>query len=286
MDHDNKKLKGIIIHPWNTKRIYKVHHERKISIENFPRKIISDFKIELTCLEQPEGDPVWQIDKTNLSIASIDEKNMALGLLKQLEEFTYPISVIVDSCGNLIKISNHKNWVENWRLKAKQLAIEEYDIDGDIEIFQKFYETLHDEKKFIENKNKEAFWKLLFLNFKIAVPLDAEYGSKEFVVWDLLQLETKKITGISKGSLSGPDFIQQFRAGEYLGKEIIETATAVYGLKPVYDMYSPRIEVKIDIITDNTSRRLKSKTAFVELVIEDQFSYSEEISIILSDETA
>ena len=166
------------------------------------------------------------------------------------------------------------------------MAQEEYDVDGNVEIFQQFYEILLNEQKFLDNKNKESFWKLLFLNFRIAVPLDEAFSSKESFLWDLMQLGTANIKGKATGIVFERKFIQQYRAKELLPKDSIEKATDVYRLKPVKDIYSPTIDFTVDIITEEGSRKLISKKAVLDLVIEDQLNYKEEINIIFSDEIA
>lgn len=284
MNHDTKKLKGIIIHPWNTKRIYKISHIRKIVIDNYPRSIESDFKIEIRCIEYNNDNKVWEVNKTNPVIKNIDEKDNSLRLLKTLESFTYPIQVKVDACGNFIELVDHKKWVENWRIKAKTLAQEEYDVNGNLDIFQQFFEIIRNEQKFLENKNKETFWKLLFLNFKIAVPVDADFAGKEMVTWDLMQLGAKHLKGSATGNIEGKNFIQHFRSRELLGKETIEDAVALYNLKTVYDLYSPTIQLDIHTVIDDASRMLISKNAVLDLIIEDQLKYKEEINIVFNDE--
>lgn len=284
MNHNTKKLKGIIIHPWVTKRIYNVNHLRTIVIDNYPRTIESDFRIELRCIENNNGSRVWEINKTNPVIKNIDKKDNSLQLLKTLEGFTYPIQVRVDGCGNFIELIDHEQWVENWRVKAKKLAQEEYDTDGNVDIFQQFFEIIRNEKKFLENKNRESFWKLLFLNFKIAVPIDANFTGKESVNWDLIQLGSKLMKGLTNGFVEGRNFVQHFKSRELLGKDSVEHAVRSYNLKPVYDVYAPTVQLDIDTITDDATRMLISKKAVLNLVIEDQLKYKEEISIIFNDE--
>lgn len=286
MNHDTKKLKGIIIHSWSTKRIYNVNHLRKIVIDRYPRVIESDFTIELGCIEDNEQYKVWEINKTSPVIKNVDDKDKSLQLLRALEEFTYPIKVKVDGCGNFLELYNHAEWVENWRIKAKKLAQEEYDVDGNVEIFQQFYEILLDQQKFLDNKNRESFWKLLFLNFRIAVPLDEAFSSKESFSWDLLQLGTAHIKGKVAGIVSERKFVQQYSAKELLAKDMIQKATDTYKLKPVEDIYSPTIDFKVDIITEEGTRKLISKKAVLDLVIEDKLNYKEEINIIFNDEIA
>lgn len=286
MNHDTKKLKGIIIHPWSTKRIYNVNHIRKIVIDRYPRTIESDFTIEMRCIEDNDSSRVWQVIKTSPVIKNIDEKDRSLQLLKTLEQFTYPLNVRVDSCGNFIELVNHSEWVETWRVKAKKLAQEEYDTDGNTDIFQQFYEILLNEQKFLDNKNREPFWKLLFLNFKIAVPLDAQFDNKESFTWDLMQLGTKHLKGKVSGFVADWKFVQHFKCKELLDKEIIEKAVDIYGLKPVHDMYAPLIEFEIDTVTEEETRKLISKKAVLDLIIEDQLNYKEEISIVFNNEIA
>lgn len=286
MNHDIKKLKGIIIHPWNTKRIYSVKHIRTIVIEKYPRTIESDFTIELKYVDDKEDSRIWEINKTEPVIKNIDEKDKSLQLLKTLEAFTYPMKIKVDVCGNFIELVDHSDWVEGWRVKAKKLAREQYDVDGNLDMFQQFYEIIRDSQKFLENKSRESFWKLLFLNFKIAVPLDAGYAGKESFFWDLMQLGKKQLKGKATGYVSDNKFIQHFKCKELLDKEIIKRAIDIYGLKPVYDMYAPSINFTIDTITEEGSRKLISKKAVLNLMIEDQLNYKEEISIVFNNEIA
>lgn len=287
MDYnEDKKLKKIIIHPWSGTRIYGVRHVRKIVVNKFPRKIESEFLIEIKCKEQEGENTLWEINKTSPTINETNENDKSLALLKSLEDFTYPITVETDSSGNFISLKDHKEWTEEWRTKAKNLAIEEYDVNGNLDLFQKFYEIILDEEKFLDNKNREGFWRLLFLNFKIAIPLDPNYSHKQSFHWNLMHLGSKHIKGKSAGYLLGNDFILSFKSKDFVDKEIVAKAIKVYGLKQPYDIFSPTIDFEINAKIEDQSRKLLSKTAFLELSIEEQFNYKEEISIIFINEIA
>lgn len=158
-------------------------------------------------------------------------------------------------------MENHKEWTEDWRAKAKNLAVEEYDVNGNLDLFQKFYEIIL-MKKFLENKNKEGFWKSLFLNFKIAVPLDPDYAHKQSFDWNLMHLGSKQIKGKSAGYLLENDFILSFKSKEFVDKEIVAKAIKIYGLKQPYDIFSPTIDLEINVKIEDQSRKLLSKTAF------------------------
>jgi len=285
MDIDHtKKLKRIIIHPWDGKRIYNVRHTKQVIIDNYPKHITSDFKIELSCFKHEEDMMMWQIDKKDLNISDLIDEQGSLALLKKLEDFTYPIFVQTDQCGNFIEIINHKNWVENWRLKAKEHATQNYDVNGNLEIFQKFYEIILNEKLFLNNKNSEAYWKLLFLNFSIAVPIEKEYFYKDSFFWNIMQLGPIEIKGRSNGYLSGTDFIQHFTSKKNADLKLIEKVKDAYDLQQPYDSYSSQLEFEITTTTGSSSRELRSKRATISFTIEQQFSYKEDISIIINNE--
>lgn len=287
MDHnEGKKLKKIIIHPWNGTRVYGVRHVRKIVVNKFPRKIESEFLVQITCKEESQEGMLWEINKTSPEISEINENDKSLALLKSLEDFTYPITVKTDTSGNFIALENHKDWVEEWRAKAKHLAMEEYDVNGNLDLFQKFYEIILDEKKFLENKNREGFWKLLFLNFKIAIPLDPNYSHKESFYWDLMHLGSKHIKGASAGYLLEGNFVLSFKSKNFVDKEMVAKAIKIYGLKQPYDIFTPTIDFEINAKIEDQSRKLLNKTVFLELSIEEQFNYKEEISIIFINEIA
>lgn len=287
MDYnEDKKLKKIIIHPWTGTRIYGVRHIRKIVVNKFPRKIESEFLIEIKCKESEGENKLWEINKTSPKINETNENDKSLALLKALEDFTYPITVEVDSSGSFVSLHNHKKWTEEWRIKAKNLAVEEYDINGNLEIFQKFYEIILDEKKFLENKNKEGFWRLLFLNFKIAIPIDSDYSYKQSFNWDLMHLGSKHVKGNSAGYLLKNDFILSFKSKDFVDKDIVTKAINVYGLEQPYGIFSSTLDFEVNATIEDQSRKLLNKTVFLELSIEEQFNYKEEISIIFINEIA
>lgn len=74
-------------------RVYGVRHVRKIVVNKFPRKIESEFLVEITCKQETEEGMFWEINKTSPTISETNENDKSLALLKSLEDFTYPMTV-------------------------------------------------------------------------------------------------------------------------------------------------------------------------------------------------
>ena len=67
---------------------------------------------------------------------------------------------------------------------------------------------------------------------------------------------------------------------------MVAKAIKIYGLKQPYDIFTPTIDFEINAKIEDQSRKLLNKTVFLELSIEEQFNYKEEISIIFINEIA
>lgn len=280
----SKALKKIIIHAWDTIRVYAVHHRKELVINKNLKFVESDFEIELSCIEDLGEDKIWEINKKNVKIKNVDLENETLRLLSCLEDYTYPVQIKVDQCGNFIEVMNHKEWTENWRSKAKKLAIEEYDVNGNLEVFQKFYEVILNQRKFIENRAKEAYWNLLFINFRIAVPIDKNYTTDQACYWDLAVVGRQEIKGHNSTDLVNDNFVMNFKAHDNLDKHLIERIVDRYGLEKGADFFSSKMNATIDVEIENETRKLNYKSALIEFNVENQFSYSENITIKFSTE--
>jgi hypothetical protein len=257
-------------------RVYRVTQAINTLSNGVKNDIKTTFDFEIFCHKKKEESIVVVIKKHKLTTTPAHENNY-LELLEDMEQLTYPIAIEVSNYGDFIKMVGHEDWLANWEKKS-QTVVGKFDGSEEVkDIYKKYNEIVKDEKTFIQNKFKEAFWNLFFSN--PAFDKLTKTPSQTSIDWNIKSLGGLQCTGaIQRINKGASETITHFESIQKLSPAIITKIETMPSLENT-NWGEQKVSLQIDTTFDLVFNRLKNKKATFEFKINNSFSYHETIAI-------
>ncbi|WP_310555417.1 hypothetical protein [Flavobacterium sp.] len=256
--------------------VFEVTQSLAITMNGFQTTLKTRFNVEFLSLNKAEDKRVFGIKKNKAPSISIADNNY-LEVLEELELQTYPIEIETDLEGNFLRILNHKKWLKDWEQKTATIPDGYEDSENVKDIRNKYYEVIKDEAKFVESKFKEPFWNLLFFNPPIDSENDPEIGTS--LNWNLKSIGSTKCTGRTQlKNSTDEEVIIYFESKQKLSDDIVEKLKSKTGIIDL-NWEDRKVNLQVGATFNTVEKKIKSKKALFELVIDGIFSYAEETII-------
>ena len=261
--------------------IFQVEHSTAITISGYHSTTKSRFEIEFQLLEKSSQENIYLVKK-NTRNEILFEENDFLKVIDALEWHTYPIKIAIDKSGNFLKIVDYNNWLENWEEKTESIT-EEYDQCENVkDIRRQFFQTLQDEKKFIANKFKEAYWNLFFFNPPLDHRDNPDLGTN--INWHIKSLGLLNCVGRTRILNPVPTVIDIcFESKPTVSQEIKDSINKKLNFTN-FDTTKQTITLNTITNFDTTTRKINNKKAIFNFIIDGYVSYNEEVTITMKKE--
>jgi hypothetical protein len=256
--------------------VFEVTQSLAITMHGFQNILKTRFNVEFLALNKDENKRVFGIKKKKFpNIPAFDDSYSEI--IEELELHIYPIEIETDLEGNFLEILNYNKWLKNWELKTDSSHLKFQDSQNAKNIRNNYFETLKDKQKFIENRFKEPFWNLLFFNPPLDKVNNQDLGTS--LNWNLMSIGLLNCTGRTElKNTSSEEVVIYFESRQKITEEIIEKLKTKTNLNDV-NWEDLKTNLQVGATFNTFEKKVKSKKALFELIIEGEPSYVEETVI-------
>jgi hypothetical protein len=256
--------------------VFEVTQSLAITMHGFQNILKTRFNVEFLALNKDENKRVFGIKKNKFpNIPASDDSYSEI--IEELDQYIYPIEIETDLEGNFLEILNYSKWLKNWELKTESIHLKFKDSQNAKNIRAKYFETIKDKDKFIENRFKEPFWNLLFFNPPLDKTNSSDLGTA--LNWNLMSIGLLNCSGRTElKNTSSEEVVIYFESRQKISEEIIEKLKTKTNLIDV-NWEELKSNLQVGATFNTFEKKVKSKKALFELVIEGGFSYVEETVI-------
>ncbi len=256
--------------------VFEVTQSLAITMHGFQNILKTRFNVEFLALNKDENKRVFGIKKNKFpNIPAFDDSYSEI--IEELDLYIYPIEIETDLEGNFLGILNYSKWLKNWELKTESIHLKFADSANATSIRNQYLETIKDKEKFMQSRFKEPFWNLLFFNPPLDKANNVDLGTS--LNWNLMSIGLLNCFGRTElKNTSTEEVVIYFESRQKISDEIIEKLKTKTNLIDV-NWEDLKANLQVGATFNTFEKKVKSKKALFELVIEGGFSYSEETVI-------
>ncbi len=155
-------MSQVTILPWNNIRKYSVDHFVEVTETANAKKSQVSYDLELSCMRIfKNGNMVWNINRTNYKINGEFPDSPHMKLVVGLEASIFPLQLDVNSKGQFVRITNHRFWLRDWKLKIAE-EINSFEGAFAHDFYTRFSDELATDKATIQKLFGQALFLVLF----------------------------------------------------------------------------------------------------------------------------
>ncbi|MCV9932749.1 hypothetical protein OIU80_10685, partial [Flavobacterium sp. LS1R47] len=250
---------------------FEITHKINTIVNDNVKEIQTSFDVEFLALEKKSDFNTYEISKTKALNTPSDE-NTYLTFLENLDQLTYPIKIQTTSQGEFVKMVEYKKWLERWEENIAILMEEYKGSENANDILEKFNLNVYDEETFIQNKFKETFWNLIFLNPKID---NGQQPNNTVINWYIKSIGSLECIGKTKFIQSDTgESLLCFESQDIVNEECTERINFITNNKANQNQYVTNL--KVITALEESYRKIQYKSAVFEIQTDTLFHYKEE----------
>jgi hypothetical protein len=242
-------------------------HELTVHVQNIKEYGHTSFTVHLDFLEMHDDKSIIIVNREEVTTTS-DSKNEYVSIWQQFEQATYPLTVETNGYGDFINIIDFEVWLTAWQKKADDIVTASGNSAMAKDARGRFLSRISNPKLFVSNSLKDAFWNVMFSNFDEVNPSFQWYIKSIGALTcngTLQEVETGEKTSAV-----------HFFAETLLPEDMIDILKDSASLEHVH-WIKRAATLELDLVYEQN--KLIGKEASFTLVIDEDFSYIEKVSI-------
>lgn len=245
---------------------YKVKQNVSVCFQE-KKALKTNFVFSIYQHKRKEKSLIWVVDKTYGS--SYPTGNTYLDVIHDLEYYSYPIAVEVDSHGSLLNMVNHEGWFNQLKKSTEKFVTVS---DNAADLRKQYLEIAENENKFFKNKTREPFWNLLFFS-----PSGYKEGieSEDRIQWHIKTIGDVICKGKVKYDVTEKGLKIIFNVENF----VLEEASKIVNEKYQKSSSNYKIQLLISMEYHSQKYYYTKKTANFRMYDNDFLLYEEKITI-------